>query len=866
MPHTGRHSLLLWLGLCLCSPAPVEAQEAGSDPATPPKPVLAPPSLETFVEAEYPAEALSAGLMGRVELELVIGADGAVSDARVATPAGHGFDEAALAAGKQLRFKPATRDGVPIPARIRFPYVFEIREEPPPEVEAAPAAARFSGKLVQLEDDEPLAEAKISISSADGLLFKETRSLRDGRFDFGELPAGSYAVRITAEGREESNLDEELLAGEQTETVYRLQVVTDPEAFGATARVPAPPREVTKRSIGKEQMTRMAGTRGDPLRTVELMPGVARPPLGAGALIVRGSAPQDSMTLFEGLPVPLLYHFGGLTSFINGRLLESVDFYPGNFSDRYGRRRGGVVDVQARDPARDRFHGVADLNLIDASLLVEAPLTDSWEFAAAARRSHIDLVFENFLPKDEVSAIAAPVYYDYQAITTYRPSEKDELRLMVYGSSDELALLFTKPTDAVVGGDLDLKTSFHRAHASWSRRLNDDLQQDTQLAVGSINLLLGFGDAFNFTLSGVEVYGRTELVARVSPKVRVISGLDILSVPGRFSYQGPPADSAEGNPDNGPNGTTGSNRDSIQAGSDFTVLYPAVYVETDLNLDPTRIVIGARVDYYNDIEKFSFDPRIVAHHRLSDQWSLKAGVGMFAQPPQFQESNAELGNPDLLPSTTVHTSVGAEYQPIDDLFISSDFFYKYLWDVVVGSEFGGPPFFTNDGEGRIYGTELMARVDPRGRFFGYLSYTLSKSERSVREGPWQPFDFDQTHILTVSGVYRLGKGWEAGATFRLVTGNPSTPVIGSSYNDDTGQYSPVFGELNSERNPTFNRLDIRIEKLWRFKAWRLALYLDMQNVYNATNQEGLVYDYEYRESEPIRGLPILPNLGIRGEM
>jgi outer membrane receptor protein involved in Fe transport len=241
-------------------------------------------------------------------------------------------------------------------------------------------------------------------------------------------------------------------------------------------------------------------------------------------------------------------------------------------------------------------------------------------------------------------------------------------------------------------------------------------------------------------------------------------------------------------------------------------------------------------------------------------------VGLFAQPPQFQESNAELGNPDLEPSTTVHTGVGAEYQPIDDLFLSTDFFYKYLWDVVVGSEFGSAPFFTNDGEGRIYGMELMARVDPRGRFFGYLSYTLSKSERSVRGGPWQPFDFDQPHILTISGVYRLGRGWEAGATFRLVSGNPSTPVVGSSYNDDAGQYSPVFGKLNSVRNPTFNRLDIRIEKLWRFKAWRLALYLDMQNIYNATNQEGLVYDSEYRESAPIRGLPILPNLGIRGEM
>ena len=136
------------------------------------------------------------------------------------------------------------------------------------------------------------------------------------------------------------------------------------------ARIAPPPREVTRRTIGKEELTRIPGTRGDALRTVELMPGVARPPLGAGLLIVRGSAPDDTQAMFEGLPVQLLYHFGGLTSFINSRMIDSIDFYPGNFSVRYGRRRGGIIEVGAAEIPRDEFHGVADVNLIDASLLV----------------------------------------------------------------------------------------------------------------------------------------------------------------------------------------------------------------------------------------------------------------------------------------------------------------------------------------------------------------------------------------------------------------------------------------------------------------------------------------------------------------
>jgi hypothetical protein len=61
-------------------------------------------------------------------------------------------------------------------------------------------------------------------------------------------------------------------------------------------------------------------------------------------------------------------------------------------------------------------------------------------------------------------------------------------------------------------------------------------------------------------------------------------------------------------------------------------------------------------------------------------------------------------------------------------------------------------------------------------------------------------------------------------------------------------------------------LDVRIEKMWTFATWKLAVYLDVQNVYNASNVEGVVYDFEYRQMTNISGLPILPNLGVRGEL
>lgn len=842
--------------------------------STPQAPVIQPPKLLQFAEPTYPPQALEQGLSARVEVELVVDVDGHVKDPKVKTAAGNGFDEAALEAASRLLFEPAKRDGQPLAARIVFPFVFEFRApEPPPDAEPPPPApARIAGRILEAGNDQPLAGVEVMLSAVDEqAAFRPRRAVtgEDGRFDLGELPAGNYLVRVSRAEWTTQEVTETLSAGEAIDTVYRMVAEPDKEAFRAVARIPPPPREVTRRTIAKEEMTRIPGTRGDALRAIELLPGVARPPFGSGVLIVRGSAPADTQLLLEGIPVGGgLYHFGGLTSVFNSRLLESIDFYPGNFSVRYGRRRGGIIEVSLSDPARDRFHGLLDLNLIDGSVIAQGPITSNWEFAAAARRSWLDITLGAALSTADVSTVAAPVYYDYQAMTTYRPSLHDKLRLLVYGSSDQFKLLFQQPTDAdpAISGNFRLQTQFHRVQASWYRKVSDRVDHDLEIAAGMFNYQFGAGDAFDFSLKGAEAFVRSEWRIRATDRVRLISGLDLVVIPGEVSYAGPPLQQQEGNPDSGGGGASASNRSRFDAADKFTVVQPAIYWESDLDLAPLHIVLGSRLDYFNEIKSFSFDPRIALHYSITPEFRLKGGVGTFTQPPQFQESSVAFGNPHLKPTHTVHTGFGFDYQVAPGVKVGIEGFYKYLYDRIIGTEYGITPQFTNGGRGRIYGMEVSARVDPRGRFFGYLSYTLSRSEREDRNEGYRAFDFDQPHILSLAGVLRLGRGWEAGLTFRLVAGNPTTPIIGAVYNRDTGLYSPVYGVTNSVRNPYFHRLDVRVEKKWTFSAWSLAFYIDVQNAYNATNAEGIAYDFEYRRSTKIRGIPILPSLGLRGEL
>ncbi len=891
MTHIRRCSwgalVLLCSGVFL---SPVAAQDSEGEAAPP---ALVPPRLIDFVEADYPAAAEEAGLEASVELELTIGIDGRVTDARVVAPAGNGFDEAALAAAQRFGFAPATRGGTAIASRIRYRYVFELRvETPPPDLETPPDVdpvpepprpGRLEGRVLTQEDDQPIDEAEIVITAPDDASFaRRAVTGADGRFVFADLPAGDFSVRVLADQYGDRTQLEEVRPGEVTDVIYRLSSTEDEEddtqAFGATATIDPPPREVTRRTIQREELTRIPGTRGDALRAVELLPGVARPPFGSGQIIVRGSAPGDSQVFLEGIPVPLLYHFGGLTSFFNSRLLERIDFFPGNFSVRYGRKMGGILEVSTRDPLgiyQDRgVHGVAEFGVIDASLLAEFPLGPNAAGAAAVRRSTIDFVFNN-LPDDTFTVQTAPVYYDYQGLVTWRPSPRDRVRFMMYGSSDRFDLILPESLgdDPEVVGGVDLTTRFHFGQLGWDRQINDKTELDVDFMIGTTVLDFSLGQTIAFNARFNQIIGRAEVRHRASSRVRLIAGVDLFVSPLRLSYTGPQPEQQEGNPGGDP--LTGSGDEVTGFTINATASRPAFYLESDMQLhERLQVVMGLRLDHAKEIGSFAFNPRMSTVLTLFEGFRLKAGFGIFSQPPEFNESSPDIGNPDLDWIHSTHTGFGFDYQIAEGIRVGIEGFYKHLWDRVVGTEQQTPPFFENGGIGRIYGMEVSAKIAPvRGRrFFGYLSYTLSRSERLDRPddptAEWRLFDFDQTHIFTLAAVVKLPRRWEIGATLRLVSGNPRTPFVNSANDVENGVYYGIPGDVNSQRNPLFNRLDFRISKAWQFETWKLALFLDIQNVYNQTNQEGLIYPYDYNEANavPINGLPFIPALGIRGEL
>jgi hypothetical protein len=229
-----------------------------------------------------------------------------------------------------------------------------------------------------------------------------------------------------------------------------------------------------------------------------------------------------------------------------------------------------------------------------------------------------------------------------------------------------------------------------------------------------------------------------------------------------------------------------------------------------------------------------------------------------------------VGSPDLDYQRSLQLSAGVEQAVAAGVDLDVTGFAKRLDRMVVRDPASAvnpaAPPYASEGEGRIYGVEALLRARLGERFFGWIAYTFQRSLRTDRPGEAErPFDFDQPHLLTVLGTWRYTPRWTFGARFRLVSGNPYTPVTGSILDAGSDVFVPLYGTSNSGRLGTFHALDLRVDRNWTFDRWRLSAYLDVQNVTNRANQEGWQYRYDYRERTPLTGLPVLPILGVKGE-
>ncbi len=810
------------------------------------------PVLTYEAPAAYPPEALAEGAGASVLLELTVSELGEVIDARVVEPVGQGFDASALLAARSFRFTPAlSAEGVPVPAIIQYSLVFSADTAPPLSLEGVvvEAGVRESLSGIELRALGPDNITALAISDA------------SGGFSFAGLTPGPWV--IAAYGPAFQRITETVTVTRGQVGQLKLYLTRDAraDAFASSEELVITSErvtsEITERRLTAEEVQYLPGTNGDVVKVVQNLPGVARAPLGIGQLIIRGTAPEDSRFFIDGSPIPLVFHFSGLTAVINSDSISEVAYLPGNYSVRYGRALGGLVDLRTSSELPERSRGYVSVDLYQSTAFIERKIGEKTALSVSGRRSYIDAVLTPIL-SNGTATVQAPRYYDAQVRLLHEDKRGADWDALFYLSDDSFRFIGAEEDITV-----SLADSFQRGRIRRQQSWGGGWQQETTLSVGPERRefeFTGDSEAYEERLS---VALRSEFGRLLSPDTNLgmRAGVDILTGTEAYSYD-----------------VAGfGEREAEEA----VVFQPALYAEASARLGKLTLIPGLRGDaslYSVDHSTYTLDPRFAARFLLADNTRLEGSVGRFSAPPSLRQVAPEGGNPDLNEGYALQSSLGLKQQITGNLRGEITGFYNDLNNLIVGREdrfqfFSGPPpvgpfdtgDYANDGTGRVYGIETLLRYDGPAAV-GLLTATFSRSERQDRpDDPVELFTYDQPIIVNGLWSQTLPKNWRLGARLRYTSGNPYTPIVNSIYDQASRGFIPVYGERSSARLPPLFSLDLRIDRTITYRKWKMMAYLDIQNIVLIQSAEVIGWSYDFSELQPLTSNPPLPAFGVKGE-
>lgn len=867
---------------------PVAAQDAPADSL-----LLEPdvaPELVEFVQAEYPPEALRQGREGTVLLELLVLETGAVDTVAVIEGLGTDLDQAAAEAASRFVFTPAQAQGVPVPVSVQFAYEFSVSEQ----ARRIEQYVNLRGLLREMGTRVPVSGAMVvaelvapdstrlavpvsayleRIGRFEGQYLEAgnlvTFTDDEGRYQFQSLPPGRMVLRFPNAGYEP--LAEGLVLAPDEEVAmeswcrrtadYDYEIVV----YGR-----AQEREVTRKSLSVEEIEKIPGFGGDVIKSLQALPGVARPTMeDPGAVVIRGSGNYDTRYFLDGIDIPLLFHYGGVKSTYNSLALQSVDMYPGGFGTAYGNAVGGIVELKGKSGRQDRWKFVGDASLLDASFHAEGPLSEDLTLTVSARRSFIGEVMDAALSgSDDFNMAVAPYYMDGVLRLDYRQDTDHHLFFTAFGVKDRMSMVVAdadegSPEVNEATNEIEMDISFSRLILGYDAILSPSVSNSFRAAFGTQREAGHFLGYMDFEGKGPLWQLRNELAVEFTPWATARLGGEYLVTPYEYRVK------ALGWEESLEEKTFGL------AGS---------WLNVDLTpLDGLQLTPGLRYDHYKHVNDDDLCFRTGARYQYRDGRTFTGSWGQYNQHPQpvGQSTDPVYGNPDLPLTTATHATFGHEWEFDDRTSLKVEAYYNTQENIPTPTD-SLDLNFVPDTDARMYGLEFMLRYQPSDGFFGWLSYSVGRAERRYERRPdpeledfdpdqWYLYGLDQTHHVEAVGSWKLGNGWSFGSRVQYVSGVPMTPLLSYGgqqweFDADTGEYVPIGGEYFSDRMSPYFRTDLRLDKTWVKQNSIWTAYLDLQNanyfVYNSP--EGYTYNYDYSEREEY-GWIFMPAIGLRVE-
>lgn len=617
-----------------------------------------------------------------------------------------------------------------------------------------------------------------------------------------------------------------------------------PEAPAAPEASPSPPAPIVDEvdvrgqrpapgatSLGRAEVRQLPGAFGDPFRALDALPGVTPIVSGLPFFYVRGAPPGNVGYYLDGVRVPYLFHVGAGPSVIHPGMVDTVDLYPGGYPARFGRYAGGIVAAETTAPRGDT-HGEGNIRLFDTGALVETGFAGGRGTALVAGRYSYTAAILSLIAKD-----TRLDYRDYEARATYDVTPDDRLSLLTFGSYDLVA-----QTTAGIESVL-FASEFYRLDTRWDHRFGP--RTTARVAVtGGFDQTRIPGQPRNSqdTLGSI----RVEVNHVASDNVTLRAGGDA-AIDHYTADTRPYADPDD--PDTQRFNSLFPPRSDVNFGT---------WADVKLVLGPWEVVPGARFDVFNSAgtTALGVDPRIASRLHVAKAVHVVHTFGVVHQPPSFliPIPGLAIGSLQGGLQRSIQSSAGVEVdlpEATTATLTAFDNVFQNMSDTlgVAQGNVINNSLKEQRSLGSAVGGELYIKRKLTRRFGGYLSYTLSRSTRSVAREHFLSA-FDRTHVANVAVAYDLGRLWRAGTRFTIYTGTPVVPPGGNGL-------IPPPRSLTPDRDPLFYRLDLRLEKRWNLNEAKTTWLSFVAEILNATLHT------EVLQGQTI-GPVTIPSLGVEG--
>jgi hypothetical protein len=637
----------------------------------------------------------------------------------------------------------------------------------------------------------------------------------------------------------------------------------------------------------------------DPIKSLQLMPGVQSGTEGSTGIYVRGGGPDQNLILLDGVPVYNVNHLFGFFSVFNADAIKNVSLIKGGFPARYGGRLSSVIDIRMKEGNMKEFKGDASIGILSSGLMLQGPIIKNrTSFIVSARRTYFDVLsypiqalVNRSVQGQGYNAKTGFYFYDINAKINHIINDNNRIFLSAYTGRDKFYLINGHKTEDVEAkeyyrstdkgginwgnitsalrwnhiyshslfGNLTLtysNYSFITSYLSEFVSAIDTARSSQKYHFEYLSQIRDFGIKYDFEqrLSNDHYlrYGFNNTIHKFSPGVTV-------------NYE---------SFDNTTTIDTTYGKKNIPSNEFY------VYAEDEMNIGE-RLKINAGVHYSNfktgSKLYHSFEPRISARYLFNDNFSAKLSYVNMTQYINLL-ANTTIGLPtdlwvpctkNILPQKSWQVAAGTAHSIGNGYELTLEGYYKKMNNLVEYTE--GASFFNlntdwekvvTQGKGESYGAEIFFQKTI-GKTTGWIGYTLSWSTRkfdSISFGKTFPFKYDRRHDASIVITHNFNDDINLGIVWVYGTGTAITLTEENYIAHDwimpegnISYYGPpfftgTFKTRNSYRLPAYHRLDVGLnfskQKKYFKRTWGIGVY----NTYARKNAFYVYPSIEFDES------------------